>query len=128
MVGAGMFMLGIGFLAWFMARRGTLTENKFILKMLCCLLPVSYVANATGWFVTEAGRQPWLVVGLQTTAQGVSPNVTATEIWISMIGFTLVYATLAIAAVYVARKYIVQGPVDEEENVAKGTKGATLWN
>ena len=90
---------------------------------------MSYLANATGWFVTEAGRQPWLVVGLQTTAKGVSPNVTAAQIWTSMLGFTAVYAVLAVAAIYVAKKYIVQGPDGyKAKTPTPGAKGATLWN
>lgn len=129
MVAAGVFMLVAGFIGWYLDRSGKLQDNQLVLKALFWMLPVSYLANATGWFVTEAGRQPWLVVGLQTTAKGVSPNVTAAEIWTSMIGFTAVYAILAIAAVYLAKKYAVQGPVEQSATPSTpGTKGATLWN
>ena len=129
MVGAGMFMLAVGFAGWFLARKGALENNRLVLTAILWTMPMSYLANATGWFVTEAGRQPWLVVGLQTTAKGVSPNVTAAEIWTSMLGFTAVYAVLAVAAVYVAKKYIVQGPDGyKAKTPAAGAKGATLWN
>ena len=129
MVGAGMLMIAMGFLAWFLGRKGKLENNPLVLKALFWTLPISYVANATGWYVTEAGRQPWLVVGLQTTSKGVSPNVTAPEIWISMLGFTAVYAVLAVAAVYLAKKAILQGPVEEHvTTAAPAAKGATLWS
>lgn len=129
MVAAGGLMLAAGFVGWYLDRTGRLQDNPLVLKALFWMLPVSYLANATGWFVTEAGRQPWLVVGLQTTAQGVSPNVTAAEIWTSMIGFTAVYAILAVAAVYLAKKYAVKGPVEQQTTPATpGTKGATLWS
>ena len=52
------------------------------------------------------GRQPWMVVGLQTVASAVSPNITAAEVWLTMIGFTVIYLLLAIAAVYLAIRYI----------------------
>jgi cytochrome d ubiquinol oxidase subunit I len=32
------------------------------------------VAMECGWVVTEEGRQPWVVYGLQTTAQAVTTN------------------------------------------------------
>jgi cytochrome d ubiquinol oxidase subunit I len=56
------------------------------------LLP--YLANTTGWILTEAGRQPWIVHGLLKTEQGVSPNVGPEWILASLVGFALVYAVL----------------------------------
>ena len=43
------------------------------------LLPI--FGNSFGWIFTEAGRQPWLVFGLMTTSTGVSPSVSAAEVW-----------------------------------------------
>ena len=130
MVLGGMWMAGIGFLGWYLARSGKIANNPLVLKALFWTMPIAYLSNATGWFVTEAGRQPWLVVGLQTTAKGVSPNVTAAEIWTTMIGFTIVYAGIAAAAIYVAKKYIVQGPdgYHTPTTTTPADKGATLWN
>ena len=45
--------------------------------------------NTAGWMLTENGRQPWIVQGLMKTADGVSPSVSATEIWISLAVFAL---------------------------------------
>ena len=59
------------------------------MAVLTPLLPV--FANSWGWIFTEVGRQPWIVYGLMTTSTGVSPSVSATEVWISMIAYTLVY-------------------------------------
>ena len=55
------------------------------------------------------GRQPWIVFGQQITADGVSPLLTPTEVWISMIGFTLLYAVLAIIEVGLLLKYVKAG-------------------
>lgn len=128
MVISGMWMIGIGLLSWWLVRRNQLTGNTLVLKALFWTLPVSYIANATGWYMAEAGRQPWLVVGLQTTYQGVSPNVTAAEIWTTMVGFTLVYAGIAAAAVYLAKKVIVKGVADQRPTEIGVAKGATLWS
>ena len=54
--------------------------------------------NTAGWLLTENGRQPWIVQGLMKTEDGVSPSVSATEIWISLVIFILLYAALAAAA------------------------------
>jgi cytochrome d ubiquinol oxidase subunit I len=101
-----------------------------VLKALLCSLPVPYLANSCGWFVAEGGRQPWIVFGLQKVAQGVSPNVSTVMVWISLIGFTLIYALLAAAAIYLVVKFIKEGPEQAGQDappVAK-TKEATLWN
>jgi cytochrome d ubiquinol oxidase subunit I len=60
--------------------------------LLTMFLP--YAANSAGWLVAELGRQPWVVYGLLRTEAGVSPNVGAATVWISMTGFTLIYAFL----------------------------------
>lgn len=128
MVISGLWMIGIGLLSWYLVKRNQLTGNTLVLKALFWTLPVSYIANATGWYMAEAGRQPWLVVGLQTTYQGVSPNVTAAEIWTTMVGFTLVYAVIAAAAVYLAKKVIVKGVAEQRPTKIAEVKGATLWS
>ena len=129
MVAAGSAMmvvvLGAGFLWW----RGQLEAKPWVLKAVLWSLPLPYIANSTGWFVAEGGRQPWIVFGLQKVEAAVSPSVGATSIWISLIGFTLIYALLAIAAVYLAQKFVRQGPVDTPVQANKPVaKGASLWS
>jgi cytochrome d ubiquinol oxidase subunit I len=63
-----------------------------------------------GWLFTEMGRQPWVVFGLMTTANAVSPGVSAAEVWASLIGFTLVYVVLAVVEVGLILKYVRKGP------------------
>jgi cytochrome bd ubiquinol oxidase subunit I len=67
------------------------------------------LAIATGWSVTEFGRQPWIVQGLMKTADAVSPNLTSTDVMITLIGFALLYAVLIVANVYLMRKYALMG-------------------
>jgi cytochrome d ubiquinol oxidase subunit I len=70
------------------------------------LLP--YLANSTGWMLTEVGRQPWIVQGLMTIDQAVSPSVTPEMLLISLIGFTLLYGALMIADIYLLQKFARQ--------------------
>jgi cytochrome d ubiquinol oxidase subunit I len=71
------------------------------------------LGNSFGWIFTEMGRQPWIVFGLQETADAVSPLVSATEVWITMIGFTLVYLILAIIEVKLLLTYIRRGAPED---------------
>jgi cytochrome d ubiquinol oxidase subunit I len=71
------------------------------------------LAGSFGWIFTEMGRQPWIVFGEQLTADAVSPLVTASEVWITLIGFTLVYAVLAVIEVALLLKYIKAGAPED---------------
>jgi cytochrome d ubiquinol oxidase subunit I len=72
MVGIGMLMIGIGLLSAFLLwRRGRLPD--WLLRALVAMTFAGWVATLAGWYVTEIGRQPWLVTGVLTTAEAVGP-------------------------------------------------------
>jgi cytochrome d ubiquinol oxidase subunit I len=72
-------------------------------------------ANSFGWIFTEMGRQPWAVFGLMTTAQAVSPTVSATEALISLITLTVLYGVLAVVEVGLMLRYIRRGAEEVTE-------------
>ena len=115
MVGAGGLMAAIAGLVAFLTFTGRLEKFGFVLKFLPWLLPLPFVANSVGWYIAEGGRQPWIVVGLQKTAEAVSPNITGGEVWLTMIGFTVIYLLLAIAALYAALRFIRRTKVTPAE-------------
>ncbi len=116
-------MVGIGgvllFIVFVTGVGAFLFEEKF--KACCCLkfmpllLPLPFIANSVGWYIAEAGRQPWIVVGLQRTAEAISPNLTSGEVFITLIGFTAIYLLLAIVAVATAVMFIRRTKIDFEE-------------
>ncbi|WP_110954276.1 cytochrome ubiquinol oxidase subunit I [Anaerosinus massiliensis] len=110
MVLAGVIMIGIAIINAFYIFTNKSSGYALALKALLFALPLPYIANSTGWYVTEGGRQPWIVVGLQKVSTAISPNITTTEVWISLIGFTLIYTILAYVAIYVSVKFIKKGP------------------
>ncbi len=129
MVISGLWMAALAALSTLLLYRKQLETNKTVLTMLLWSLPVPYIANSTGWILTEGGRQPWIVVGLQKVSEAVSTNLTTTDLWISLIGFTLLYGILAVATIYLVRKFVVAGPVEHKTSISTVTKkGATLWN
>ena len=85
-------------------------------------------ANSCGWLFTEVGRQPWLVFGLMTTANGVSPNVSMGEVITSMVVFTLLYGALAVVAIKLFLHYVRKGaePFEEPQNPADRDEDAPL--
>lgn len=125
MIAAGMILLGLLFLSGFLFFSGRVEKYPLVFKALLFALPLPYIANSTGWYITEGGRQPWMVVGLQKVDQAVSQNITAAEVWISLIGFTLVYSILFIAAAYLVVKFIKKGPEGAGVDHRKG--GGSLW-
>jgi cytochrome d ubiquinol oxidase subunit I len=109
MMAFGFLMMGItGFLVW-ANMRGDITKAKW-LKWVPWALALPYLANASGWILTEMGRQPWIVYGLLKVQDAISPNLTIVDLWISLIGYTAVYGSLAVAMVYLMRKYAIAGP------------------
>ncbi len=118
-------MIGVGMLAaawalWALWRyrrgrnpQGTGPVNKAFTVATPFIVLAPLAASTFGWIFTEMGRQPWVVFGEQLTADAVSPLLTTTEVWISLIGFTLVYAILAVIEVALLLKYIKQGAPEQ---------------
>ncbi len=81
MVGAGFLMLLLALLG---ASSGCCGTGSLRPSLLLALLPFTialpYLANTSGWLLTELGRQPWIVFGLMLTAQGVSTIVPAGQV------------------------------------------------
>ena len=128
MVAAGSLMLLVAFVGLILNAKDKLVENRTFLKIMFWMLPLPFIAHSTGWFVAEAGRQPWLVYGLQLTADGASKSVTAPEIMTTIIGFTLVYIVAAIAAIYLAVEHIKKGPDGNPSHDVVEKEEARLWN
>ena len=110
------FMIGMGFLAGLIGvvvlwklRRGRTIRGRLFLAAAIAVPLLGLFANSMGWIFTEMGRQPWIVFGLMPTSAGVSPGVTATEVWITMIGFTLVYGLLAFIEVRLMLRAVKAG-------------------
>ncbi|MHB9091186.1 MAG: cytochrome ubiquinol oxidase subunit I [Chloroflexota bacterium] len=110
MVGAGFAMLLLAFLGLVYIWRGRLPGQKWLLRILVLSIALPYLANSTGWMLTELGRQPWIVFGLMRTADASSPSVPTLWVAISLIGFTLLYGALMVADVYLLVKFARSQP------------------
>jgi cytochrome d ubiquinol oxidase subunit I len=97
MVGLG---LALGFLAllyWLLAlRRRAPPMNRWLLLALVLAGPASVVAMETGWFVTEFGRQPWIIYGvMRTSAAATSTPALGPTFVIFILVYVVLGATLA---------------------------------
>jgi cytochrome d ubiquinol oxidase subunit I len=118
MVGAGMAMLLLA--AWALAAslRERVERSPRLLALLVPALVLPYVANSAGWIFTEIGRAPWIVFGVMTIDKGVSPGVTAGEVLTTLVGFTLLYAALMAADLYLLARFAKAGLNPPETAVA----------
>jgi cytochrome bd ubiquinol oxidase subunit I len=115
MVGAGMAMLLLSaYTLWSSMQHRPLHKLRFFwIFMPAILLP--YLANSSGWILTETGRQPWIVYGLMKTADAASPSVSAGMVLTSLIGFVLLYGLLMAVDVYLLSKFARAGIVPAGE-------------
>lgn len=107
MLACGGVMLLLMVVTLYMSFNGHL-GSKWWLRLLTISIFIPFISNTVGWYIAEGGRQPWMVNGLQKVATAVSQNITSMEVWLSMIGFTVLYGLLAIAALFIAFKIIHQ--------------------
>ncbi len=130
MVGIGVLMLAISWLGWWLYRRCAwqpASLPRWLLWGLAGMTFSGWLATLAGWYVTEIGRQPFIVYGLLRVAE-VASTVPA-----PMIGFTLalylaMYAALILAYVgvlaYMAQKGDESGDTETAARVASVLPGA----
>jgi cytochrome bd ubiquinol oxidase subunit I len=95
----------IGLWGLWLIRRRTLATSRLFLWVAVWGAVLPFVMNTAGWFLTESGRQPWLVQGILLTKNGISPTLSTSWLWISLIGFILLYATLGIVDLLLMLRY-----------------------
>lgn len=119
MVGSGMFLALVAILGlWFSLRKKTLMNMKWLLYVIGFSLFLPFLANTTGWLITELGRYPWTVYGLYTMADSVSPNVSVASLMTSNIVYFLLFSGLGGVMAYFVKKEMNHGPyhIQESEN------------
>jgi cytochrome d ubiquinol oxidase subunit I len=114
MVGIGVLMLATSWATFFVYRRrgwNATTLPRPLLWLLTAMTFSGWLATLAGWYVTEIGRQPFIVFGLLRTADVAGP-VTSTMIATTLFAYIVVYIALIVAYISVI-KYMAEKPVDE---------------
>jgi cytochrome bd-type quinol oxidase subunit 1 len=118
---------------WLLYRR-RLGQAKWFLRIAPWVVILPFLMNTAGWLLTENGRQPWIVQGLMKTANGVSPSVSATDIWISILVFLAIFLALGVADGWMMLRYgrrpLGQDPlakITSPEGGGKSAAAETDW-
>ena len=98
MIGVGLLMLAVSWAGAWVMRKGR-DAPRWLARVLVGMTFSGWVATVAGWYVSEIGRQPWLVQGVLRTAEAAGP-VGAASIATSLAVYLLMY--LGLLAAYVS--------------------------
>jgi cytochrome d ubiquinol oxidase subunit I len=112
MVGLGSTLSAVALLgAWLAWKRKPVSGHRAFLKLLVVCGPLGFLALEAGWFVTELGRQPWIVYGILRTKDAV------TEVPHLQIPFLLVsvlYCVLGVIVVWILAVHVISDPTTRD--------------
>jgi len=122
MVGVGVLMLLVSWwCAWALWRGNSF--SRWQLRVLAAMTFSGWVSTLAGWFVTEIGRQPFLVYGLLRTADLVAVHPPA-MVLSTLIAYLVVYVLL-LAAYVLVLMYMAQHPAKPTPETPQSPKAAT---
>jgi len=58
------------------------------------MIPAPFIAVISGWFVTELGRSPWIIQGIMTHSEALTPSLSGSMALASLVGYMIVYAVV----------------------------------
>jgi cytochrome d ubiquinol oxidase subunit I len=119
MVGIGMLMIVIAWwCSWRLFRNDDLSPLQ--LKVLMAMTFSGWIATLAGWYVTEIGRQPYLVSGVLKTADAVT-TIASSNVAITLAIYLTVYLVLLVAYIktlfLMARRAVEIEEIQPEERI-----------
>jgi cytochrome d ubiquinol oxidase subunit I len=108
MVLFGFILLGVFLVSLWHTVRET-PAPRWLFRLALAALPLPWLAIELGWFVAEFGRQPWVIDGVLPTFLATS-ELGVSDLVLTIIGFTVVYAVLAVIEVKLMLAAIEKGP------------------
>ena len=115
MGGLGTLMIALGLWGLALRRGQRLWTSRLFLRAVMLMGPAGLVALLAGWFTTEIGRQPFVVYGVQRTADAVSPHALA-AVSVTLLAFVVVYFLVFGAGTAYVLRIVRVGPVQGEGN------------
>jgi cytochrome d ubiquinol oxidase subunit I len=109
MVGMGFLMVATGLISLVLYLRKRLFDTRWFQGWCMAMAPAGFVAVLAGWFVSEVGRQPYIISGIMRTFEAVSP-VQTIPIAASLGAFIVTYGIVFGAGTYYILKLIAKGP------------------
>ena len=106
MVGLGFWFVALGVWGTYRLWRGGLTDDDRLLGALMLSTPLGFVALNMGWYVTEIGRQPWIIQDVLTTSEGATIGLSSGAATLSLVGVAVGYTAVMALFIYIVRRYI----------------------
>ncbi|MCL7938929.1 cytochrome ubiquinol oxidase subunit I [Halomonas sp. ATCH28] len=113
MVGIGLAMIVVSLAGLWLRRGGRVFAHRGFLQLMRVMTVTPFIAVLAGWVVTEAGRAPWVVYGMMTHAEGLTPSLTGGMALFTLVGYIAVYAVVFWAGVYYLTRVVRQGMLPE---------------
>ena len=109
-----MVILGFSFMllfatAIYLLYKGTITDNRWFLRVCLLSIPLPYIASELGWIVAELGRQPWIIQDLMPVSTAVT-NIGSGSVMATFFIFATLFTALLIAEISIMVKQIKTGP------------------
>ena len=126
MVGVGLLMLAVSWWSTLKLRRDSDPSTHLAIG-LSLMTFAGWLAVVPGWYVTEIGRQPWLVYGVLRTADaasGVPPSNIAASLTIYLLLYAVLLAAYVSTVFYLAKKAASGAPGDEPRAGIPSSKDA----
>lgn len=121
MVGLGLLMIAVAWFATFKLYKKNALPN-WLLRTLVAMSFSGWVATLAGWYVTEIGRQPFIVSGVLTVDQAAT-TIAPENVGFSLVMYLTVYAFLLVAYLHtvflMARKAVLIEEISLQEHVGK---------
>jgi cytochrome d ubiquinol oxidase subunit I len=115
MVGLGSLLSLVALLAgWLAWRRKPLAAHRAFLKLLVLCGPLGLLALEAGWFVTELGRQPWIIFGILRTKDAVT---TVPHLQLPFFLVSALYCVLGIIVIRLLARHVIADPENRDADV-----------
>lgn len=112
MVGVGVLMLLVSWYGWWRLRKTRWQPQqlpKWLLYTFAGMTFSGWVATLAGWYVTEIGRQPFLVYGILRTEDAVTQIVPSENIGLTLVMYLVLYGAMLLSYLMVL-KYMAEHP------------------
>ncbi|WP_322003319.1 cytochrome ubiquinol oxidase subunit I [Marinobacter alexandrii] len=115
MVGLGMLMILFAVTGLILRAGGRYWRSTWFLHGLRFMSFTPFLAVLAGWIVTETGRAPWLVYGVMTHAESLTPSLTGGMALFTLLGYMIVYALVFSAGLYYLLRVLYVGMEDSHD-------------
>ena len=112
MVGLGLMYLLIAVLSLYLRMKNNLFGNTLFLRLVSIFGYTGAVAVIAGWFVTEIGRQPWIIYGIMKIKDAHTPHLTSGQVTFSLVAIVLLYILILIPLFIYIKKLFTTGLED----------------